>query len=534
MKKFTFLLLIFSCFIYPLYAQYVNVKISSVVYGEEWISINPKNTNQMVVGVIGDYGTQNSIMGYYYSSNSGLNWNGGPILSTLGEPGSDPVMLVDTAGNFYYICCDNWGVPGPNLNAFFCFKSTNGGQNWDNGTLLAQLFPQMDDMPMGCVDFSNSIYGNNIYVTWTLYDTMGSHNPVDSSYVYFTSSTNAGVTFTTPKRVSRIAGHGYYDNTCPEGPVPGTGTNGEVYVCFPHSEQVFFNRSTDAGNTWLANDILVSTQPGGWYGTHSPVVTCDLSNSAYRGNVYICFSDLRNGVNDRDIWFVKSTNRGDNWSNPLRVNNDGPGNLQELPWICVDRVTGYIWIIFYDTRGHNQYYADVYVARSTDGGNTFQNSKVSNSSSPTTGWYGDYIGISAYNNMVRPVWTKNLYPSLNELWTAIIDTFIIGIKPISSEIPDKFTLSQNYPNPFNPTTKIKFSIPATPLSVENGEGLGVRNVQLIIYDILGRQVATLVNEKLSPGTYEVEFDGSNYASGVYFYKLTTESFSNTKRMVLLK
>ncbi len=103
-----------------------------------------------------------------------------------------------------------------------------------------------------------------------------------------------------------------------------------------------------------------------------------------------------------------------------------------------------------------------------------------------------------------------------------------GIKQISTEIPKQFSLSQNYPNPFNPTTKIQFSISPS-------KGM---DVKLIIYDVLGREVATLVNQQLKPGSYEVEWDGSNYPSGVYFYKLLVENastpFSITKRMVLLK
>jgi aminopeptidase N len=110
-------------------------------------------------------------------------------------------------------------------------------------------------------------------------------------------------------------------------------------------------------------------------------------------------------------------------------------------------------------------------------------------------------------------------------------TTTIGIIKISEEIPIRFSLSQNYPNPFNPGSKIKFQI------AKLGE------VQLKIYDILGRKVATLVNEKLSPGTYEVEWDASDYSSGVYFYRLTSASdassatggpLSITKRMVLIK
>ena len=106
-----------------------------------------------------------------------------------------------------------------------------------------------------------------------------------------------------------------------------------------------------------------------------------------------------------------------------------------------------------------------------------------------------------------------------------------GVKKIGSEIPNSFTLCQNYPNPFNPITKIKFSIPPSPSQMGRGSG---GEVKLIIYDILGREVAILVNEKLSPGTYEVEWDASNYPSGVYFYKLTLGDFSQTKKLILIK
>ena len=97
-------------------------------------------------------------------------------------------------------------------------------------------------------------------------------------------------------------------------------------------------------------------------------------------------------------------------------------------------------------------------------------------------------------------------------------------------MPNKFSLYQNYPNPFNPVTKIKFDIPEFPLSKGGLKGV----VTLKIYDILGKEIQTLVNEQLQPGSYEVTFDGSNLPSGIYFYKLTSGNFSATKKLVLLK
>ncbi|MCX6162543.1 MAG: T9SS type A sorting domain-containing protein, partial [Ignavibacteriae bacterium] len=84
------------------------------------------------------------------------------------------------------------------------------------------------------------------------------------------------------------------------------------------------------------------------------------------------------------------------------------------------------------------------------------------------------------------------------------------------------SLSQNYPNPFNPTTNIRYALPRA------GE------VKLTVFNTLGKEVETLVNEHQSAGTYEVSFDASQYPSGVYFYRLTTDNFSDTKRMLLVK
>jgi hypothetical protein len=115
---------------------------------------------------------------------------------------------------------------------------------------------------------------------------------------------------------------------------------------------------------------------------------------------------------------------------------------------------------------------------------------------------------------------------------------IVGIINKNNQIPEQFSLSQNYPNPFNPVTKIRFSIPPYKGGKTAVSGRG--DVSLVIFDILGREVTTLVNERLNPGVYEVEFNGTNYPSGVYFYKLSVTDeqssvvFTDTKRMVLIK
>lgn len=109
--------------------------------------------------------------------------------------------------------------------------------------------------------------------------------------------------------------------------------------------------------------------------------------------------------------------------------------------------------------------------------------------------------------------------ALYKVWASEI---VSGIEKIKNIIPESYSLSQNYPNPFNPATNIKFQ------TAKLGE------VKLIILDVLGRENATLVDQQLQPGTYEAEWDGTNYSSGVYFYKLITPEYTETRKMVLVK
>jgi hypothetical protein len=172
---------------------------------------------------------------------------------------------------------------------------------------------------------------------------------------------------------------------------------------------------------------------------------------------------------------------------------------------------------------------------------------------PSTGWIGGYMGadssLISYTTNAGANWTlqKKNFDSrvrkiffLNEStgWVTLYDwgnpaplnkrimkTTTSGITVISKilgVIPEKYSLGQNYPNPFNPMCNVQFSM------------YNAGQVKLVVYDVQGREVQTLVNEKLIAGTYEVKFDGSMLNSGVYFYKLMTDGFTETKKMLLIK
>lgn len=160
---------------------------------------------------------------------------------------------------------------------------------------------------------------------------------------------------------------------------------------------------------------------------------------------------------------------------------------------------------------------------------------ISSGTAPFTNDYKPFKPLSAFNNQ-QPGgnWILSIYDRATgntgvlKAWTLLVTTqYPFGIRPVSTEIPKTNYLSQNYPNPFNPTTKIKFDI----TDAESGHN---QSIQLKIYDILGHEVTTLVNEQLKPGGYEVEFNGSNFASGVYYCRLQAGDYSATKKMLMIK
>jgi photosystem II stability/assembly factor-like uncharacterized protein len=208
------------------------------------------------------------------------------------------------------------------------------------------------------------------------------------------------------------------------------------------------------------------------------------------------------------------------------------------------------------------------MSRSTDGGITFQPHSVPGAgningieSSGNNFWFirGEKIfhstddGISWIDEYTAPLTLTHMdFPdNLSECqmgWAigyggTIHKMTSSGVTSVNNrnEIPATYELSQNYPNPFNPTTKIKFTIPTPPVSSPLLKGRTMEGfVTLKVYDVLGNEVAALVNEEKTAGTYEVEFSivGSgrdlSITSGIYFYMLTANGFSETKKMILLK
>ncbi|MEZ4687436.1 MAG: sialidase family protein [Bacteroidia bacterium] len=177
-------------------------------------------------------------------------------------------------------------------------------------------------------------------------------------------------------------------------------------------------------------DRKISRQPGGWnqdvpglYRCNGmPVTVCDLSEGPSRGTIYVCWSDHRKGKGNIDIWLSRSTDRGDSWSKPVRVNNDETRAAQFFPWLAIDQTTGYLYCVYYDRSDENSLETRVSLAWSTDGGLSFSN--VNLSEAPFTPrasvFFGDYNNISAHNGKIAPIWTQMDKKGKNSVWTAIV------------------------------------------------------------------------------------------------------------------
>ena len=186
---------------------------------------------------------------------------------------------------------------------------------------------------------------------------------------------------------------------------------------------------------------------------------------------------------------------------------------------------GFNWVYMY---GQNPSYKNL-----IEHGNTIFccNSGVAYTTNSGVNWITWNEGLPQFNvqtalHIMEPYIFTAVGINLSSIYRRTLQD-ILGVQRIENIIPTKYSLLQNYPNPFNPTTKIKFQIPSDVKS-------HTPDVKLIIYDITGREIQTLINEKLNPGTYEVTFDGSNLPSGVYFYQLRAGDFVNTKKLILLK
>lgn len=467
--------------------------------------------------------------GTYTSTNGGLNWfgtdtcQGAPITS---GHGGDPGPIIDKNGVF--ILTHQGGI----ITGMYANYSTNLGISWSSNSIIATN--DQDKGNPGTDDVPNSPYFGRTYLAWTRFTT-----PIPIAISY---TTNSGMSWVPYIQV----------NNTPSGhqslaPFVVSGPGGVLYTAWAsvitsspfNEDNIGFGKSTNGGDNWIVNESAYdcngiktsSLAPWGIRVNGYPIMDVDKTGGSRNGWIYIVTAErnLPPAGTDPDIIFHRSSDGGNTWSPGIRVNQDplNNGRSQFFPFITVDE-NGGLNIVYFDNRNSPDS-VEVFISHSNDGGDTWSDTKISDHKFKPkavggvgAGNQGDNIGMVYANGFLLPVWMDNS-SGIYQIWSAKVSLASIGIKQINNNIPEKFRLYQNYPNPFNPVTKISYDLPVNGI------------VNLNIYDISGREVAKLLsNEIQTAGYYTISFDANSLSSGIYFYRLATENFIQTRKLILLK
>jgi len=430
---------------------------------------------------------------YKLSTDNGVNWGADTRLTNDTADSRSPDISV-SGSNVHVV----WDDRRDGNNEIYYKLSTDNGINWSTDNRLTND-PAFSRAP------SVSVSGVVVHVVWQEYRN-GNRD------IYYKRSTVGGIYWEADKRLTYDSLHSY----APDISVSSQTVHIVWYDDRDGYNKIYYKRSTDEGINWGADTRLSDNVP---FNAYAPAV------SVFGQIVHVVWHDYRDG--NPEIYYKRSTDAGLSWGTDTRLTNF-PGWSYEPSIIVSGPIVHVVW---QDERDGN--FFEIYYKRSTNGGLSWDTDiRLTNNPNASL-----KPSISVSGSIVHVVWMDSPEGmTFYEIYYKRDPTGnLLSIKNIYSGIPKEFGLFQNYPNPFNPSTKILFSIPLSG-GVSEGDGLPAagRGVLLIIYDVLGREIQKLVNEQLSPGTYEVEFDGSNYSSGIYYYKIDAGDYAETKKMVLIK
>jgi Neuraminidase (sialidase) len=425
------------------------------------------------------------------------------------------VLDFDTAGNFYYNSLTSSG------GGYFCkvFKSANGGASWDAG-----VDAKGGDKQWMTIDRTGGAGSGNIYSFWTSY--YSSCPPG-----FFTRSSNTGSIF---ESCVYVAGDPYWGTMA-------VGNDGELYIAgaaqydgivVAKSTNVQVPGSVIAWNTpvkvymdgYITSGLTIN--PEGLLGQAN--IDVDRSNGPGRGNVYVLASMPRISISDpADVMFSRSTDGGLTWSLPVQINDDIA--MENTQWFGTMSVApnGRIDVVWLDTRDASIVtdLSALYYSCSTDQGSTWSvNQKLSDSFDPHVGYpqqakMGDYFDMVSDNTGAHLAWTNTLNGE-EDVYYSFINPLLTGVD--NGQGNDKYYSLTCYPNPLRSQTLIRYQIPEDVF------------VKLIISDVYGREIKTLVDNKQSPGIYNVTFSADMLPSGYYFCRLTAGTHSQTIHLVRVK
>ncbi|HMQ68107.1 MAG TPA: T9SS type A sorting domain-containing protein [Ignavibacteria bacterium] len=413
-------------------------------FGEPSIATNPRDPNNSICAF--------NINNYYYTLN-GHDWIkvgvSFPGFSVLG----DPVVTFDSIGNAFYVqLYQNGGTYG------ICVaRSTNKGVSFSSTYNVASTTVGLSDKEWIAADITNGPNSNNLYVVWRQFGSSG---------MRAVRSTDGGATWSSP--LTYTGGQGAYVAVGPDGSIQG----GSVYNASLNGSTILVGRSTDAGQTYSAMVPATTFIPGGTicfnrYTVKNcirtdgfPRIAADNSYTSSRGNVYVVYCVNPLTADLADINFVRSTDYGVTWSQPIRVNDDNTTTDQWMPAISVDNKTGKIFISWFDSREDptNNLLTKIYASVSTNGGQSFTaNAPVSNAlfnpnnmavgQPGDANYIGDYHGISAIGNTSYVVWMDGRNNNLGS-YTGYYPDFAMTTNSTSANIGN------------NDSTKVVVKIPS--------------------------------------------------------------------------
>jgi hypothetical protein len=415
---------------------------------------------------------------YKRSTNSGVTWSTDLRLSPPGDySGTPTIALYQSAIHIFWV--DQRIAP---LDIFYV-RSTDNGATWQPEV---QLTTDIMDSQYPSV----SVSGSNVYLAWE------DNRHVPNKEVYFKRSTNAGLNWSSEMRLT--------NDTMISNDVSIASIGQNIHLAWVSgtgNSEIYYRNSTNGGINWSAEQRM----------TNDPAISFYPCIAVSGQNINLFWSDGRDG--NYEIYFKRSTDGGAVWSNDSRLTNAANNSISPNA-VAFGQLIAVVWP---DLRLN---FYKIYYKVSTNGGLNWSSDLLLSPMANTGSTGNSSIDIS--DSAAHVIWEDTRDGNPEIYYKKNIFSFPVGITPVNNETPSSYSLSQNYPNPFNPVTNIKFSIPKTGF------------VKLTVYDAAGRETAALFNGVLSAGTYNYDFDASRLTSGIYFYKLQSGSFVQTRKMMLIK
>lgn len=425
------------------------------------------------------FGNSNNEIYYKRSTDGGLTWGTDARLTNHTSQSHSPSVAV--SGSVVHLV---WNDTRDGNDEIYYKRSSDGGLSWGNDT-------RMTINSASSFSPSLAVTGTNVHLVWD--DTRDGNQEI-----YYKRSTDGGTSWEADTRMTNNAALSFYASAAVQGSV--------VYVVWVDqrdgNSEIYLKRSSDGGVSWEADTRLTNSTSASRY----PSIAVSGSN------IHLVWHDDRNGVFNDEIYYKRSTDGGVSWGTDTRLTNSTSASRYSS--IAVSDISAHL--VWQDQRDAND--EEIYYKRSTDGGISWGTDvRLTNS-----------VGLSGFPSVtisgpaVHLVWNDYRDGNYEIYYKRDPTGNPVGIIQIGNIIPEGFSLSQNYPNPFNPVTHINFSIPKT------------GNVKIFVYDALGKQAAELINGEYNAGVYKVDFDTDNFSSGIYFYKIQAEGFTQIKKMVLAK